>query len=76
MMESGNFSRVLQAESKDELGELTLSMNQMALTLSQTVGHVVRSRNRLYGDRAQCGGRNNRRAILCQQKILTKSPPR
>ena len=70
MMESGNFSRVLQAESKDELGELTLSMNQMALTLSQTVGHVIGRSEEIASMVTELNAvaENNRRAILSQQE--------
>ncbi|MFV0597629.1 methyl-accepting chemotaxis protein [Shewanella sp.] len=70
MMESGNFSRVLQAESKDEFGELTLSMNQMALTLSQTVGHVIGRSEEIASmvTKLNAVAENNRRAILSQQE--------
>ncbi|MCT8864665.1 methyl-accepting chemotaxis protein [Shewanella xiamenensis] len=70
MMESGNFSRELTVESKDELGELTISMNQMALTLSKTVGQVIGRSEEIASMVTELNAvaENNRKAILSQQE--------
>ncbi|MGH1382056.1 MAG: methyl-accepting chemotaxis protein [Shewanella xiamenensis] len=70
MMESGDFSRELKVESKDELGELTVSMNQMALTLSKTVGHVISRSQEIASMVTELNAvaENNRKAILSQQE--------
>nr|WP_243578476.1 methyl-accepting chemotaxis protein [Shewanella xiamenensis] len=70
MMESGDFSRELKVESKDELGELTVSMNQMALTLSKTVGQVIGRSEEIASMVTELNAvaENNRKAILSQQE--------
>jgi len=70
LMESGNFSRELKVESKDELGELTVSMNQMALTLSKTVGQVIGRSEEIASMVTELNAvaENNRKAILSQQE--------
>ncbi|WP_037427806.1 methyl-accepting chemotaxis protein [Shewanella sp. POL2] len=70
MMESGNFSRELTVESKDELGELTISMNQMALTLSKTVGQVIGRSEEIASMVTELNAvaENNRKAMLSQQE--------
>ncbi|MFB2728075.1 methyl-accepting chemotaxis protein [Shewanella mangrovisoli] len=69
LMQSGNFSHELAVTSKDELGELTISMNQMALTLSKTVGQVVDRSEEIASMVAELNAvtENNREAILKQQ---------
>lgn len=69
LMQSGNFSHELAVTSKDELGELTISMNQMALTLSKTVGQVVDRSEEIASMVTELNAvaENNREAILKQQ---------
>ena len=69
MMEAGNFSRELKVESKDELGELTVSMNHMGLTLSRTVGQVISRSEEIASMVTELNAvaENNRKAIMSQQ---------
>lgn len=69
MMEKGNFNQELRVDSKDELGELTVSMNQMAWTLSKTVGQVIARSEEIASMVTELNAvaENNREAMLRQQ---------
>ncbi|MGI2149087.1 methyl-accepting chemotaxis protein [Shewanella baltica] len=68
-MEQGNFNQELRVDSKDELGELTVSMNQMAWTLSKTVGQVIARSEEIASMVTELNAvaENNREAMLRQQ---------
>ncbi|OXX39536.1 methyl-accepting chemotaxis protein [Vibrio sp. V09_P4A23P171] len=69
-MANGHFDQHIVPESKDEIGQLTQSMNTMADSLSKTVGEVIQRANSIAGLVTELNvlAENNRKAMLVQQE--------